>query len=666
MKKATNRKAFMLSLAMVFGMLLPLTINAQKSDGFFRGGYDNYENRDATINDNGEIGHYGIGETVPVGSGLLVLVAAGAGYAALRRKRRHGAAMILALTMILTMSGCKKKVETIQSIVSEGTPITLIVDDNTRVVVDPEHPQTQGDHQFVPVTFEKNDVIYVGCEGNYVGTLTYKIDNEGEPNEHRYFEGTVNITSEQAANPLDFYFLGGKDFAAPTITGNTATLSISDQSASYPVISYDRSHVIGGVHHAKLMSKCSIMKFNVTTPSEAAICITGMNNKVTVDFTKPTGTDNGFTYSKDGEGVIKMKGGSGSPAVKWAIVLPQAALTTTGDAYSADNVYIGTRPTMDAITSNQYLSTGVALTVNTAGWDGNLANIKNGSTESFATARDGMTITGTLGVNKKVSIAAGATVTLDGATINGTHNDSYTWAGLTCKGDATIILKDGTTNTIKGFNMYYSGIYVPSGNTLTIQGTGSLNASSNGYAAGIGASDITYGAGTCGNIIIESGTITATGGAYSAGIGGGNMSNCGTITIRGGSVTATGGSEGTGIGSGADSSNCGAITISGGTINATSGNNAAGIGGSCGNITITGGTVTATGKIDGAGIGSSAHKTCGDITISDGITSVTARRGADASHIIGAGVSGTCGTITIDQSLRDVTTGDTRTISHSK
>lgn len=44
---------------------------------FFRG-YDYYENRaEVDINDNGEIGNWGIGQTVPLGSGLLVLVAAG-------------------------------------------------------------------------------------------------------------------------------------------------------------------------------------------------------------------------------------------------------------------------------------------------------------------------------------------------------------------------------------------------------------------------------------------------------------------------------------------------------------------------------------------------------------------------------------------------------------
>lgn len=85
---------------------------------------------------------------------------------------------------------------------------------------------------------------------------------------------------------------------------------------------------------------------------------------------------------------------------------------------------------------------------------------------------------------------------------------------------------------MKGFESGYPGIYVPSGKTLTIQGNGSLNASSNGYAAGIGGGWTI----SCGNIVIEGGNITATGGNSAAGIGGGNSGSCGNITITSGVI----------------------------------------------------------------------------------------------------------------------------------
>ena len=145
------------------------------------------------------------------------------------------------------------------------------------------------------------------------------------------------------------------------------------------------------------------------------------------------------------------------------------------------------------------------------------------------TAQDGEVLTGTLAGNYKIAIAHGATVLLRNVTVNGTNNNSCKWAGISCEGNATIVL-DGE-NTVKGFYEEHPGIFVPEGKTLTIKGTGSLQASSNGFAAGIGGG---YNI-ACGSITIESGTITAIGG-YS-GIGGGTE-NCGDITIKGGVIHA--------------------------------------------------------------------------------------------------------------------------------
>ena len=232
-------------------------------------------------------------------------------------------------------------------------------------------------------------------------------------------------------------------------------------------------------------------------------------------------------------------------------------------------------------------------------------------------AQDGETLTGTLANNVQISIADGATVILNGVSINAEGDwTSGNYAGITCLGDATIILSG--TNTVKGFNEDYPGIYVPEGSTVTIKGSGSLTASSNGFGAGIGGGFFS----DCGNIEIQGGTITATGGNFAAGIGSGGDASCGTITISDGTVTATGGDYAAGIGSGCDAS--------------------------CGNITISGGIVTATGGDNGAaGIGSGIDASCGTITITSGVTSVTATKGSSAPNSIGAGDSGSCDTVTI-------------------
>ena len=259
-------------------------------------------------------------------------------------------------------------------------------------------------------------------------------------------------------------------------------------------------------------------------------------------------------------------------------------------------------------------------------WDGDLSKLTGSEPEGFATATDGMTITGTLadGVNVKVMIAADATVTLSGATISGVNDEKYKWAGLTCLGNATIELSG--TNKVKGFNEFYPGIYVPENNTLTISGDGSLDASSNGLGCGIGG---LFGR-KCGNITIEGGSITATGGQGSAGIGGATGASCGNITIEGGTVEATGGTNAAGIGSGSAG------------------------GGSCGNILITGGTVEAKGGDYAAGIGGGMDGSCLDITITSGVTKVTATKGGNyVPNSIGKGYGSKakCGTVTIGCTL---------------
>ena len=229
----------------------------------------------------------------------------------------------------------------------------------------------------------------------------------------------------------------------------------------------------------------------------------------------------------------------------------------------------------------------INLTMNelSGAWNGDLANISASVLQAdcqTVIVPNGTTLTGTLSGNYKITIADGATVTLNNAIINGTDDLDKQWAALTCNGNATIILKDGSTNTTKGFYKVFPGIFVPSGSTLTIKGgtagTGQLTASSNGEGAGIGGG---FDIGDCGNIDIQGGNITATSG-HAAGIGCGGAGKCGNISISGGTITATGGTSAAGIGSSTvvsgSSDECGSITISGGTITATGGQGAAGIG----------------------------------------------------------------------------------------
>ena len=220
-------------------------------------------------------------------------------------------------------------------------------------------------------------------------------------------------------------------------------------------------------------------------------------------------------------------------------------------------------------------------------------------------AQDGDILTGTLAANVKISIADGATVTLKDANITNL-GQNCDWAGINCPNDATIILKG--TNTIcagRGSDDYnnYPGIWIAKDKTLTIGGDGSLTAYSNAINPG------------------------------GAGIGGGYQVNCGNIVINGGTIIATGGDSAAGIGGGPDSS-CGDITINGGTITATGDKGAAGIG-------------------SGRNTGVQSKTSCGNITIANTVTKVTATKGKGdtGAHSIGPGGGGVCGTVTIGNNV---------------
>ena len=216
--------------------------------------------------------------------------------------------------------------------------------------------------------------------------------------------------------------------------------------------------------------------------------------------------------------------------------------------------------------------------------------------------------------------------------------------------DVHLILMDGVR-----FNAE-EGIGVISNASLTIYGqsagTGQLFATgtdSDGIGkAGIGGDGNKTGVGASisGTIIINGGTITATGAEQSAGIGGGgNGESAGSITINGGIITATGGanvlggSGGAGIGGGylGDASS---ITITGGIITATGQGCAAGIGGGNGgsgdSITISGGIVNATGGYRAAAIGGGNGGTGLSISITGGII-IASTTTTDEAGVMGNG-----------------------------
>ena len=181
----------------------------------------------------------------------------------------------------------------------------------------------------------------------------------------------------------------------------------------------------------------------------------------------------------------------------------------------------------------------------------------------------------------------GAKVTLSNVNIDAPG------AAVSVSGNVELVITG--TNTLHSGTDHAGVEKADDNGTLTISGSGTLNAYGGQGGAGIGGARNKNAS----NIVIEGGTIKANGGTWGAGIGGGQSAAGQNITIRDGNVTAIPGGEAAGIGGGyqGDGKN---ITIEGGTVHAESGGGngpVAAIGGGRvygkgENIQITGGNVT--------------------------------------------------------------------------
>lgn len=133
----------------------------------------------------------------------------------------------------------------------------------------------------------------------------------------------------------------------------------------------------------------------------------------------------------------------------------------------------------------------------------------------------------------------GAKVTLSNVNIETTSN-----AAVSVSGNVELVIAG--TNTLQSGPKHAGVEKADDNGTLTISGTGTLEAYGGEGGAGIGGARNKNAS----NIVIEGGTIEANGGTWGAGIGGGQSAAGQNITIRDGNVTAIPGGEAAGIGGG--------------------------------------------------------------------------------------------------------------------
>ena len=138
-----------------------------------------------------------------------------------------------------------------------------------------------------------------------------------------------------------------------------------------------------------------------------------------------------------------------------------------------------------------------------------------------------------------------ASVTLSGANIDVSDKGK---AAVTTTGEGNVSIELNGENALKS-GEEHAGLEKKNGGSLTIgdeNKDGKLTAEGGKYGAGIGGGHYENGS----DITITGGEVKATGGEYGAGIGGGDHGNGSDITITGGKVKATGGRRGAGIGGG--------------------------------------------------------------------------------------------------------------------
>lgn len=360
MKKLLRIKTLAVCAVLLSAMFLHNVSIAQRSDMFFKAdNEDIYNNRDESVN-LGTFGNQPFGEKpVPVGSGLLVLVAAGAGYAIARRKNveKKGLTMLLAFAMLFGMTQCKKRVETVNT--NSGNMIHFTVN-----VGKDRHEIIPNEDGYVPVRYLVGDEIYVGNGSKYIGTLTCTVASDADGN-NASFEG--DILQPNTDDQLHFYFAGGLTPSETLEVGTTTdfTVDISDQASKLPVLSYT-SVAYNDINNVDitLRNQCALVEFKLDNATSWTVKVCNMLSVAKIDFANP-----GITPTGDVDAITLYRTEQSSRN-KWAILLPgssRVAIARVTYGFLDNEYYYYDMEDMDVIEANDYFYGSNAKQINNSG-----------------------------------------------------------------------------------------------------------------------------------------------------------------------------------------------------------------------------------------------------------------------------------------------------------
>jgi hypothetical protein len=514
-------------------------------------------------------------------------------------------------------------------------PLTLNIADGTIVIDEGGYRIGAFDATLHPytgsyiITGTGNNIIYVLTNADItISKLT--INNPGEFGFLAFSNANVNLTlkgknSIQATYPVCVYADGLPTTGILSISGDTL---YATSSASYPAIgsAYSKIGKIE-INGGYIVAKCNGLGTGIGYSSDAGCTSVVINNgviKASSAQSKGIGADNivingGSVNASSVSTTVTNSLGSSLYCVTvphhGSLSIPVTSGTGETKTYTFpcfhendDNFYIylpnGSYKFSTGGMQYAAMVKGAAVTamLDSIDGDGNIAltgvlvTVKDSSytigSQPYKYTGHRYTFSGS-STNYGVAFTGGAhdTIVLNNLNIKASQGAAFEVNG----GQSIPVLVKGTNQlvSIAGPGLQKtsaSGLITISGDTLIATG--------GSYSAGIGGAI----KGIADSITITSGYIVATGGEWAAGIGGGSNAAGKHITIRGGKVITSStanmnGYSGSGIGGGypAGASD---ILISGGYVKATSSDANHAIGGYYGstvsNVQITGGVVEAT------------------------------------------------------------------------
>ena len=262
--------------------------------------------------------------------------------------------IIMALALVLGMSQCKKQETPTTGNTTPTNPgvhITVNVgDQNGKDGKDNNGEKHNIAPQYGLFSFSSGDVLYVGHDGQYVGSLTFN---------GACFDGTI-YPDATATDKLHFYFLGNAAVTGTPTEGQTTSLSISiaDQSGNLPVLSYGASgqnySAANTSYSATLKNKCALVRFDLQNQGDYEVTLSNVPTLATVDF-----ENNAITPNTSTTGDITLYGEEGVITHRWAILLPGTDLSH--EQHSDLTITYSGEADLTNLDNNNYINSGISI-----------------------------------------------------------------------------------------------------------------------------------------------------------------------------------------------------------------------------------------------------------------------------------------------------------------